>query len=131
MHQTKPRKGHSPVAWLLGRPTSAGQRRATKVVLFVRIFLEIRVSSQNLWLFSKSTGVGGVLTTPDSVTNPEAPKKMLGSTLIFEAESIEECVRVRNPLLLAFFIYSRRVKKAVEGDIYYTSGVVCSRCLER
>ena len=47
-------------------------------------------------------GVGGVLTTPDSVTNPEAPKKMLGSTLIFEAESIEECVHVHNPLLLAF-----------------------------
>ncbi|KIM45093.1 hypothetical protein M413DRAFT_441756 [Hebeloma cylindrosporum] len=49
--------------------------------------------------------IGGMLTTPDAVTNPEAPRKMLGSTFIFEAESIEE------------------VKKSIEGDIYYTSGV--------
>lgn len=43
--------------------------------------------------------------TEDSL-NPGAEKKMIGSTLIFKAESIEE------------------VRKLVEKDVYYTSGVV-------
>ena len=42
--------------------------------------------------------------TPESILTSE--KKMVGSVLICEAESIED------------------VKKMVEGDIYYTSGVV-------
>jgi hypothetical protein len=49
--------------------------------------------------------IGGVLTTPDAITNPDAPKKMVGSTLILEAESIDQ------------------VKNMIENDIYYTSGV--------
>ncbi|KJA27721.1 hypothetical protein HYPSUDRAFT_156978 [Hypholoma sublateritium FD-334 SS-4] len=49
--------------------------------------------------------IGGMFTTPEAVINPEAPKQMLGSTFIFEAESLEQ------------------VKKYIESDIYYTSGV--------
>ncbi|KAF5322489.1 hypothetical protein D9619_001362 [Psilocybe cf. subviscida] len=33
--------------------------------------------------------LGGMMTTPEAVTNPEAPKKMIGSVLIYEAESLE------------------------------------------
>lgn len=33
-----------------------------------------------------------MFTTPDAVLNPDAPKHMLGSTFIFEAESLEEYV---------------------------------------
>ncbi|KAJ7815279.1 hypothetical protein B0H14DRAFT_2848092 [Mycena olivaceomarginata] len=47
--------------------------------------------------------VGGALLTPESLLSDN--KKMIGSTLIFEAENIET------------------VKKAIESDIYYTSGV--------
>ncbi|KAJ7322958.1 hypothetical protein DFH08DRAFT_888392 [Mycena albidolilacea] len=47
--------------------------------------------------------VGGALLTPESLLSDD--KKMIGSTLIFEAENIET------------------VKKAIESDIYYTSGV--------
>lgn len=47
-----------------------------------------------------------MITTPDAVTNPEAPKKMVGSTFIFEAESIEECVHVRDPLV-CFHLFSK------------------------
>ncbi|KAJ3517643.1 hypothetical protein NLJ89_g373 [Agrocybe chaxingu] len=49
--------------------------------------------------------VGGMMTTPEAFTNPDAPKKMVGSALICEAETIEQ------------------VRKMVEADIYYTSGV--------
>ncbi|KAF8972901.1 hypothetical protein BDZ97DRAFT_1648748 [Flammula alnicola] len=49
--------------------------------------------------------IGGMITTPDAITNPDAPKKMVGSTFIFEAESLEQ------------------VKNLIESDIYYTSGV--------
>jgi hypothetical protein len=45
--------------------------------------------------------------TPDSVSSPDAPKKMVGSVLIFEGESLEQ------------------VRKRIEADIYYTSGTVC------
>lgn len=31
-----------------------------------------------------------MITTPEAVLNPEAPKQMLGSTFIFEAESLEQ-----------------------------------------
>jgi hypothetical protein len=48
--------------------------------------------------------VGGAMFTPDSITGGET--KMVGSVLFFEADTIEE------------------VRKLVEGDIYYTSGVV-------
>ena len=43
--------------------------------------------------------------TPESVL-PGADKKMVGSLIIFEAETIEE------------------VRETIEKDIYYTSGVV-------
>ncbi|KAH9485231.1 Protein YciI [Psilocybe cubensis] len=49
--------------------------------------------------------IGGAVTTPDAITNPDAPKNMVGSTFLFEAESIDQ------------------VKKYIENDIYYTSGV--------
>jgi len=47
--------------------------------------------------------VGGAMFTPESITGGDA--KMVGSVLFFEADTIEE------------------VRKVVEGDIYYTSGV--------
>ncbi|KXN90142.1 hypothetical protein AN958_04632 [Leucoagaricus sp. SymC.cos] len=49
--------------------------------------------------------VGGVLLTPESVATSDAPKKMIGSVFIYEADSIEQ------------------VWETVKGDIYYTSGV--------
>ncbi|KAF8638015.1 hypothetical protein AX16_010647 [Volvariella volvacea WC 439] len=53
---------------------------------------------------SKFTRVGGPLLTPESL-EPGAQKKMIGSTMIFEAESIEE------------------VRKVIENDPYYVTGV--------
>ncbi|KAF7344423.1 YCII domain-containing protein [Mycena sanguinolenta] len=50
-----------------------------------------------------SIRVAGALLTPESLTSGE--KKMIGSTFIFEAENLET------------------VKKIIESDIYYTSGV--------
>ncbi|KAF9528522.1 hypothetical protein CPB83DRAFT_854306 [Crepidotus variabilis] len=49
--------------------------------------------------------LGGMVTTPESIATPDTPKKMIGSTFICEAESLDE------------------VRKKVENDIYYTSGV--------
>jgi len=49
--------------------------------------------------------VGGVLLTPESIATPTSDKKMVGSMFICEAENIEE------------------VKKVVESDIYYKTGV--------
>ncbi|TEB37487.1 hypothetical protein FA13DRAFT_1705674 [Coprinellus micaceus] len=43
--------------------------------------------------------------TPESIASPDAPKKLIGSTFIYQAESLEE------------------VKKLVESDVYYQSGV--------
>ncbi|KAJ7698586.1 hypothetical protein B0H17DRAFT_1050119 [Mycena rosella] len=50
-----------------------------------------------------SIRIAGALLTPESLLSEE--KKMVGSMFIFEAENIET------------------VKKIVENDIYYTSGV--------
>jgi len=47
--------------------------------------------------------VGGATLTPESLTGGD--KKLTGSVLIFEAESLEA------------------VRKMVESDVYYTSGV--------
>ena len=44
--------------------------------------------------------------TPESIESPAAERKMIGSLLILEAKDMEE------------------VRKMVENDIYYTSGVV-------
>lgn len=52
------------------------------------------------------TGLGGAMLTPESI-QLGSEKKMVGSVLIFEAETLEA------------------VRKVVERDIYYTSGVVC------
>lgn len=49
--------------------------------------------------------LGGAVFSPDSVI-PGATHKMVGSVMFFQADTIEE------------------VKKTVESDIYYTSGVV-------
>ncbi|TDL20330.1 hypothetical protein BD410DRAFT_725993 [Rickenella mellea] len=49
--------------------------------------------------------LGGAMLTPECITTPDAKKEMIGSVLLFEAETIED------------------VKKIVETDIYYTSGV--------
>jgi uncharacterized protein YciI len=58
------------------------------------------------------TEFGGPLLAPE-LTDESGRKKMIGSLVFYEAESIEE------------------VRKMVESDIYYTSGVVrllhCSR----
>jgi hypothetical protein len=48
---------------------------------------------------------GGALLAPE-VTDEKGRNKMIGSLMFFEAESIEE------------------VRKIVESDVYYTSGVV-------
>ncbi|KAJ6532760.1 hypothetical protein DFH09DRAFT_993709 [Mycena vulgaris] len=50
-----------------------------------------------------SIRIAGALLTPESLLSED--KKMIGSMFIFEAENIEE------------------VKKIIENDIYYTSGV--------
>ncbi|KAJ3901693.1 hypothetical protein F5879DRAFT_967255 [Lentinula edodes] len=50
-------------------------------------------------------GVGGVLLSPESLSAPPEGQKMIGSTFICEAESLDE------------------VKKMVEEDIYYKEGV--------
>ena len=44
--------------------------------------------------------------TPESIETPSSEKKMVGSVLILEAENMGA------------------VRKAIEEDIYYTSGVV-------
>ncbi|KAJ7253710.1 hypothetical protein B0H12DRAFT_1116293 [Mycena haematopus] len=54
-------------------------------------------------LLIRYLGVGGAVFTPESITGGE--KKMVGSCMIYEAESIEV------------------VKSIVESDIYYTAGV--------
>ncbi|KAI4521882.1 hypothetical protein K525DRAFT_200143 [Schizophyllum commune Loenen D] len=54
-------------------------------------------------LISSGAGVVGALGTPESVTSPN--KKLVGSVLIVEAESIDE------------------VKAKVEADVYYTNDV--------
>ena len=64
-----------------------------------------------------------MFTTPDSVINPEAPKQMIGSTFIFEAESLEQYVALNISLHRCSHDLNR-VKKYIESDIYYTSGVV-------
>ncbi|KAF9467346.1 hypothetical protein BDZ94DRAFT_1305426 [Collybia nuda] len=49
--------------------------------------------------------VGGVLLTEESIATPTSDKKMIGSTFICEADSIDD------------------VRKMVETDVYYTAGV--------
>ncbi len=51
--------------------------------------------------------------TPESIESETAERKGVGSMLVCEAESMAE------------------VKKIIEGDIYYTAGVVSVRCLFR
>jgi hypothetical protein len=48
--------------------------------------------------------------TPESIESPSSERKMIGSVLIMEAENIGA------------------VRKAIEEDIYYTSGVVRTVC---
>ncbi|EKM80793.1 hypothetical protein AGABI1DRAFT_83753 [Agaricus bisporus var. burnettii JB137-S8] len=49
--------------------------------------------------------VAGALVTPESIASPDAPKKMVGSAFICEAEHIDQ------------------VWEMLKKDIYYTSGV--------
>jgi len=49
--------------------------------------------------------LGGAMLSPESIATPDAPKKMVGSTMIYEAETLQE------------------VEDIVKGDIYYTTGV--------
>ncbi|KAI0710326.1 hypothetical protein C8T65DRAFT_575463 [Cerioporus squamosus] len=49
--------------------------------------------------------VAGAMLSPESIASPTAEKKMVGSIFICEAESLEE------------------VRKVMESDVYYTSGV--------
>ncbi|KAI8978199.1 hypothetical protein BD414DRAFT_494898 [Trametes punicea] len=49
--------------------------------------------------------VGGAMLTPESIKSPTAEKKMVGSFFICEAESLDT------------------VRKLMESDVYYTSGV--------
>lgn len=55
------------------------------------------------------TGLGGAIFSPESVAPGATQKKMVGSVMFFQADTLEE------------------VKKTVENDIYYTSGVVRSQ----
>lgn len=66
----------------------------------------------------------GALGTPESVTSPN--KKLVGSVLIVEAESIDEYVprTPPRPITDPPFI---RVKAKVEADVYYTNDVVRAR----
>ncbi|KAH9913510.1 uncharacterized protein B0H18DRAFT_888089 [Fomitopsis serialis] len=48
---------------------------------------------------------GGGLLTPESIASPTAEKKLVGSMMVFEADSIET------------------VRKVVESDLYYQTGV--------
>ena len=57
-------------------------------------------------LWRPNLEIGGAILTPDSLTGGE--KKLVGSILIFEGETIEE------------------IREMVTNDIYYTSGVVSS-----
>ena len=50
--------------------------------------------------------MGGAMLTPESVESPTSEVKMVGSVLVYEAETMAQ------------------VKTAVESDIYYNSGVV-------
>ena len=50
--------------------------------------------------------VAGAMLTPGSIASPTAEKKMVGSVFICEAESVEA------------------VRRLMENDVYYTSGVV-------
>ncbi|KAH9913503.1 hypothetical protein B0H21DRAFT_703925 [Amylocystis lapponica] len=52
---------------------------------------------------------GGAMLSPESIASPTAEKKMVGSVIIYAAESLEAC------------------RKIVESDIYYTSGVVLDK----
>ena len=52
---------------------------------------------------------GNAFLTPESISPGVTEKEMIGSVMVFEAESLEE------------------VRKIVENDIYYTTGVVSSR----
>ncbi|KAH8112265.1 hypothetical protein DFH11DRAFT_1511928 [Phellopilus nigrolimitatus] len=55
-----------------------------------------------------SSGVikmGAALLSPESIASPGAERKMIGSAMVFEAASLDE------------------VKKIIESDIYYTTGV--------
>ncbi|KAJ7931265.1 hypothetical protein B0H13DRAFT_1959667 [Mycena leptocephala] len=68
----------------------------------------LSVRSKHLEVAKKSIDDGtiriaGALLTPESLLSDD--KKMIGSTFIFEAENIET------------------VKRIIESDIYYTSGV--------
>ncbi|RPD57323.1 hypothetical protein L226DRAFT_467600 [Lentinus tigrinus ALCF2SS1-7] len=49
--------------------------------------------------------VAGAMLSPESIASPTAEKKMVGSVFICEAESLED------------------VRKFMESDVYYTSGV--------
>ena len=49
---------------------------------------------------------GGALLSPDSIETPGAPRKMVGSMVVIQAESLAEA------------------RKRVESDIYWTSDVV-------
>jgi hypothetical protein len=71
-------------------------------------------SNASLFSFFLSNGVasdvGGAMLTPESI-EPGGESKMIGSVLVYEAESLEE------------------VRKVVESDIYYKSGVVSLPCM--
>ncbi|KAI0359258.1 hypothetical protein OH77DRAFT_1517799 [Trametes cingulata] len=49
--------------------------------------------------------LAGAMLTPESIESPAAEKKMVGSIFVCEAESLEA------------------VRKLMESDVYYTSGV--------
>ena len=61
------------------------------------------------WLVGATLEAGNAFLTPESIAPGVTEKEMIGSVMVFEAESLEE------------------VRKIVENDIYYTTGVVSSR----
>lgn len=70
-------------------------------------------------------GVGGAVLTPESIASPDAPKKMVGSAFIFEAENIDQCVSLSLHELYPWMLIYTRVWETIKNDVYYTSGVVC------
>ena len=54
---------------------------------------------------------GGVLLSPESIESPDAQRKMVGSMFVIKAESLAD------------------VRRMVESDVYWASGVVSFSCL--
>lgn len=88
MHQTRQRKAHSNGECLSGHSILKSRRNVLAKVSSVSPPQPELVSRHSLIV----AGLGGGLLTPESIASPDAPKKLVGSTFIFQAESLDEYV---------------------------------------